>query len=80
MKRYIEKMIVPFISEKRKHLGLPASQPALTIFDRFRGQTTPDILSLLEKHNIIAIHVPANCMVKLQPMDISIEVPVGEWM
>ena len=72
MKRYIEKIIVPFISQKRKSLDLPTSQPALAIFDYFRGQTTPDILTLLEKHDIIAIQVPAHCTDKLQSMDISI--------
>jgi hypothetical protein len=80
MKRYIEKIIVPFISQKRKSLDLPASQPALAIFDCFRGQTTPDILTLLEKHNIIAVQVPAHCTDKLQPMDISINKPVKDEM
>ena len=80
MKRYIEKIIVPFISQKRQSLDLPASQPSLAIFDCFRGQTTPDILSLLEKHNIIAIQVPANCTDKLQPMDISINKPIKDEM
>ena len=51
MKRFIEKIIVPFISQKRQSLDLPTSQPALAIIDCFRGQTMPDILSLLDKHN-----------------------------
>ena len=79
MKRYIEKIIVPFISQKRQSLDLP-SQPALAIFDCFCGQTTPDILSLLDKHNVIAIQVPANCTDKLQPMDVSINKPVKDEM
>ena len=80
MKRYIEKIIVPFISQKRQSLDLPTSQPALAIFDCFRGQTTPEILSLLDKHNVIAIQVPANCTDKLQPMDVSINKPVKDEM
>lgn len=79
MKWYIEKIIiVPFISQKRQSLDLPTSQPALAIFDCFRGQTTHDILSLLDKHNVIAIQVPANCTDKLQPMDVSINKPVKD--
>ena len=61
-------------------MDLPVSHPALAIFDCFRGQTTPAILSLLEKHNIIAVQVPANCTDKLQPMDISINKPIKDEM
>ena len=80
MKRYIEKIIVPFVSQKREALNLPTTQPALALFDCFRGQTTPDILSLLEEHSIIAVQVPANCTDRLQPMDISINKPVKDDM
>ena len=33
MKRYLEKVIVPFIERKRNVLKLPPSHPALAIFD-----------------------------------------------
>ncbi len=42
--------------------------------------TTPDTLTLLDKHNIIAVQVPAHCTDKLQPMDISINKPVKDEM
>ena len=80
MKRYIEKVIVPFIDHKREALKLEKTDPALAIFDGFRGQTTPDIQSLLEKHCIIAVLVPANCADKLQPMDVSINKPLKDEM
>ena len=35
MKQYIEKIIVPFISEKREALKLERHSPALAIFDCF---------------------------------------------
>ena len=57
-------------------LKLEKCHPALAIIDSFRGQTTPDFLSLLETHNIIAIIVPANCTNKLQPIDVSINKPI----
>ena len=71
---------MPFISQKRKSLDLPTSQPALAIFDCFRGQTTSNILTLLEKHDIIAVQVPAHCTDKLQPTDISINKPIKDEM
>ena len=43
MKRYIEKIIVPFVNQKRKALKLEALYPAITIFDGFKGQTTNGI-------------------------------------
>ena len=55
MKRYIEKIIVPFVSCKRELLKLDKDRPALAIFDSFKGQTTPDIISILQSHNIIAV-------------------------
>ena len=76
----MEKVIVPFIVHKREALKLEKTYRALTIFDGFRGQTTPDILSLLEKHCIIAVLVPANCNDKLQPMDVSINKPMKDEM
>ena len=41
MIRYIEKVIVPFVSCKRELLKLDKERPALAIFDSFKGQTTP---------------------------------------
>ena len=70
MKRYVEKIIVPFLDEKRAALNLDMTYPALAIFACFRGQTTLEFYSLLEKHNIIFVQVPANCTDKLQPLDI----------
>ena len=43
MVRHIEKIIVPFVNDKREELKLPKSQHALTIFDCFKGQTTPKV-------------------------------------
>ena len=75
MVRYIEKIIVPFVNNRREELKLPKSQHALAIFDCFKGQTTPKVKALLGKHHIRAVIVPANCTDKLQPLDISINKP-----
>lgn len=80
MKRYIEKIIVPFVSNKRAELKLTENDSALAIFDSFKGQTTPAIYSLLRSHNIVAIQVPPNCTDKLQPLDVSVNKPVKQEM
>ena len=78
MVRYVEKVIVPFLDENRAEMNLEKTHPALALFDCFRGQVTPEFYSLIEKHNIIPVLVPANCMDKLQPMDVSVNKPVKD--
>jgi hypothetical protein len=48
---HIKKVLVSYIEARRKKLSLPASHGALVFFDRFKGQCTPNILSLLEKNH-----------------------------
>ena len=45
MKRYVEKIIVPFLDEKRAALNVNKTHLALAIFDCFRRQTTPELLT-----------------------------------
>ena len=78
MKRYIEMIIIPFFAKKRQAMNLDESHPALVLYDCFRGQTTAGIASLLEKHNINSVQIPANCTDKLQPMDISVNKPLKD--
>ncbi len=69
MKEYIERIIVPYVDRKRKELNVPSDQPALAIFDVFKGQQTEDVIRLLQETSIPAVSVPANCTDRLQPMD-----------
>ena len=80
MTRYLQNVIIPFVSHKRVHLGLPQTQAALAVFDCFKGQNTSAIEDMLEKHNIVSVIVPANCTDKLQPIDLSINKPVKDGM
>ena len=75
MPRYLEKIIVPFISKKREELKHPPDHPALAIFDVFRGQRTERFLSTLKEHHIEVVFVPANCTDHLEPLDLSINKP-----
>ena len=72
MKQYVEKIILPYVNDKRKELKLPHDQPALLIFDNFKAQTTSSILKLLDSHNLDIVLLPANCTDRLQPLDLSI--------
>ena len=65
---------------KHEKLGLPASQPALAIFDVFKGQQTDNFKQTLQSNNIRFVAVPANCTDKLQPMDLAINKPLKDAM
>ena len=61
-------------------LSLQPQQPALVIFDRFKGQCTENILKLLDDNNIRFAIVPANCTDRLQPLDVSVNKSAKEYL
>ena len=77
---YIRSIIIPYVEEKRKSLGLSSSHSALVIFDEFNGQTSDPVLRLLEENNIFYVIVPPNCTDRLQPLDVSINKPAKEFL
>ena len=78
--RYIRKVIVPYIEKTKEEMKLPSEQRALCILDNFTAQCTSDVNDLFECHGIDTVHVPANCTGELQPMNISINQPVKEFL
>ena len=72
MKRYLDSIMIPYISDQRNRLLLTSSHRALVIFDGFKGQNTPEFLEQLERNNISCVEIPHNCTDKLQPLDISV--------
>ena len=80
MKLYIEKIIVPNVQKKKVELKLPSSQRTLCIIDGFRAQCTTDIVKLLDHHGIDIVYVPANCTGELQPLDLSVNKPVKNFI
>lgn len=54
--------------------------PALVIFDVFKGQCTEEVLKMLKDNHIERVVVPANCMDKLQPLDLSVKKPTTEFL
>ena len=80
MKEYIKKIIIPYVDSKRKELKVSSDQPALAIYDVFKGQQTEYIAKLLEQNNIYVVSVPANCTDCLQPMDLSVNKVAKDFM
>lgn len=75
---YINLILLPCIESIRKSQN--TSSAALVIFDRFRGQCTSRILSLLSANNILIALIPGNCTDRLQPLDISINKPAKDFL
>ena len=71
-------ILLPYVQKKRHALSLDSQHPALVIFDRFKGQCTQKILSLLDENNILFVIVPANCTDRLQPLDVSVNKSAKE--
>ena len=80
MREYINNIIVPYVQRKRKDLKVVPIHPALTIYDKCKGQLTPGIFSLLDSNHIFVVKVPPNCTDRLQPMDLSVNKAVKEFL
>uniref|UniRef100_A0A1X7V2C7 DDE-1 domain-containing protein n=1 Tax=Amphimedon queenslandica TaxID=400682 RepID=A0A1X7V2C7_AMPQE len=76
MKDCITKVIVPYIEKIRSQLPqrhVISPQPALVIFDVFKGQIPME-------NNIHFVHEPPNCTDRLQPLDILVNKPCKDFM
>ena len=61
-------------------LGCPDDQACLVIFDRFKAQCTATVLGVLEENNILVSLVPANFTDRLQPLHMSFNKSVKEFL
>ena len=80
MVQYIQKIILPYVSEVRGKLDLADDYPALVLFDVFKGQCTESVFKLLKENNIFYVMIPANCTDKIQPLDLSVNKPAKDFM
>ena len=69
---YIESVIVPYMTQKRRQLGLDLKHSGLVILDEFKGQTTNRVLNLLQSNDLMYIIIPPNCTDQLQLLDVSV--------
>ena len=65
MQGYIEKLLLPYIKNKRKELQLEPDYPALVIFDVFKGQCTEKLFKILEDDHVSVVLVHPNCTDRL---------------
>ena len=78
--QYIDKILLPYVNQKRKDLNLAANHSCLVIFDKFIAQCTSTVLEVLADNNILIALVPANCADRLQPLGVSVNRSVKEFL
>uniref|UniRef100_A0A1X7VDC2 DDE-1 domain-containing protein n=1 Tax=Amphimedon queenslandica TaxID=400682 RepID=A0A1X7VDC2_AMPQE len=77
---YIEEVIVPFLEKKREQINVDQDQSTLAIFDCFKGQLTEKVCQYLEENDIHSVLIPPNCTDRLQPLDISVNKAVKDFL
>ena len=50
------------------------------IYDKFKAQCTDAVIKVLRENNIHILMVPACCMDRLQPLDVSVNKAAKEFM
>ena len=78
MIQYIEEIIVLYVNAVRDFLN--DNKAAVVIMDNFKGQTTNNVLSLLEANDIHVCLLPSNTIDRLQPMDLSVNKPAKSFL
>jgi len=77
---YIHQVILPFVQAKHQELKLEADHCALVIYDEFKEQLMDAVHSLLDANHIYVVKVPPNCTDRLQPMDLTVNRLVKEFL
>lgn len=70
VRKHLEEIVIPYVESERNRLGKP-DQPALLIWDVFRGQMVDLITDILRENNFFYVYVPSNMTHIFQPLDLS---------
>ena len=77
--KFLKEIILPHLKTERERLGLE-TQPALLIYDVFRGQTTDKFLDVLKDNNILSTKIPPNMTHVFQPLDLTVNKFAKDFM
>lgn len=78
MLRYISDILEPYLAKQRELVG--EATPALLIYDAFKGHTTEAVQQRLRDLNAKLVMVPKNMTDHLQPIDISVNKPIKNYL
>ena len=69
--KFLKEIILPYVKTEGESLGLE-TQPALLIYDVFRGQTTDKFLNVVKDNNILSTKIPPNMAYVFQLLDLTV--------
>ena len=72
MGEYLDKVIIPYVTEARSKLNLADDHPGLALFDVFAAHRCNSVLAKLQAHHIHQVFIPAGCTGELQPLDVGV--------
>ena len=72
MKRYVEKVLEPWVEHCREELDLSPTQRALTILDVYKAHQTSDVIDVLKEAGFELVFVPGNCTSELEPLQLAV--------
>ena len=72
MLEYIDKVLVPYVTQTRQKLELAMDHTALACFGVFKAHRCDTALDKLCQNHIHQVCIPAGCTGELQPLDISV--------
>ena len=75
---YVNAVVIPYIAAQQAVHG--DKTPAVIIFDNFKGQVTPTVMSLLDENDIHVCLLPPNTTDRLQPLDVSVNKPAKDFL
>lgn len=79
MVRYVTNILAPYIQKVRLELDVP-DMPALIIYDSFSAHSLGDVQQELNALNVLHHPVPAHMTDLLQPLDLSVNKPVKDFL
>ena len=79
VERYLDKILLPYITATRAKCKMDATQPALVLFDTFHGQCT-ERFQKLEENSVRVVIIAANCTDRLQPLDLSVNKATKDFL
>ena len=69
---HLEKIVFPFVSEKRKELSLPDDQKVVLILDVIKGHKTERVHNFIVDNNCASVYVPANLTNHFHQLDLTV--------
>ena len=77
--KFFKEIILPYVKTEGERLGLE-TQPALLIYDDFRGQTTDKFLDVLKGNNTLSTKIPPDMTHAFQPLDLTVNKFARDFM